>query len=933
MNSSIKHAIERVIIGIDDDEKLEKWFERFKVSFSEAREKDLQEIYSAAYEDAADRFVEFEEELAGNALSYAYDYIELFNAHSKKKIIDFPREFFEEYFPETRYACDYYYAHRFEDLHSKGSSESEYAESLEDFKSEIKETFDRELGIWDLLNEFATRGILVKKFEGNAARRNEKEPSNEDTLDSSASNSQTDKTPSVNTDAKDLSIEKLLSIIERMQNRIDELESAVAMLQNANAASTSDSPEFLQAFARENYATYKARVEEYRIQVVRKARQELQARNLGTSDEDIERYFPNTTFQFNQLIDFEIEMAIRRKSTEQELLDFFESIGKSSIKREFEIDLENLPNDNPPTGDPDGDPQKPSEDSSVESASEIIAGQKGGDAPVDSGSVTDTVETESESSASDETVAEQFLERKKFMASVTESHRRSLEDLPSKLQRVGYPAPSLERDFPNALSQLQAMERYIENTPFEVDEDYGIDWSVNAYQHRWNMHREWFESHLDAELERYKAQNQDGDPEGNGDSNIESINDETKGGVDLTDSNSSASIESKDSAIETESDIYAGEIRCTVTKKDLKEGIDSAFRYLPTKTTRECERQFRLSREYETCLKIQAQNQDKHGFVCYIPASFEGNFDVVIDAKQFKEIVKNAPDEIIRIRELEGKIEIRSGAMNSYVTTGHRNLYPNIDELDGDVQFKIDSEEFARMIRKTKFATKKDDSRPIFTACALHIDGNKATMQVTDTHQLAIAGGDIECENENAGIFDFLIPAATLENMLTEDTFKRAIQTDITIRANKKQIQLQFDNVYIVANLIEGSFPDLANVIPDSIQTKFRIKRQNLLNTIKRIPKQTKKLEIVTVLDIMHGEIHVDTSKRSTQIAFEILPIKLDGEEVKIAIDATFLKDALAAMKSEFIDIEIAGELKPIQIHDLDDERYQFICTPMKIKG
>ena len=233
------------------------------------------------------------------------------------------------------------------------------------------------------------------------------------------------------------------------------------------------------------------------------------------------------------------------------------------------------------------------------------------------------------------------------------------------------------------------------------------------------------------------------------------------------------------------------------------------------------------------------------------------------------------------------------------------------------------------MIRKVKFATKKEDSRPIFTACALHIDGNKATMQATDTHQLAIAGGDIE--NENAGIFDFLIPAITLENMLTEDTFKRAVHTDITIRANKKQIQLTFDNVYIVANLIDGSFPDLANVIPDSIQTKFRIKRQNLLNTIKRIPKQTKKLEIVTVLDIMHGEIHVDTSKRGTQIAFEILPIKLDGEEVKIGIDTTFLKDALAAMKSEFIDIEIAGELKPIQIHDLDDERYQFIFTPMKI--
>ena len=170
MNSSIKHAIDRVIMEIDDDEKLEKWFWRFKVTFSEAREKDLEEIYAEAYEDAADRFVEFEDELAGNALAFASDYIELFNAHSKQKILDFPREFFENYFPETRHACDYYYAHRFEDLHSKGSSESEYAESLEDFKSEIKEFFDAECYIWDLLNGFATRGILVRKFEGNARR-------------------------------------------------------------------------------------------------------------------------------------------------------------------------------------------------------------------------------------------------------------------------------------------------------------------------------------------------------------------------------------------------------------------------------------------------------------------------------------------------------------------------------------------------------------------------------------------------------------------------------------------------------------------------------------------------------------------------------------------------------------------------------------------
>ena len=399
------------------------------------------------------------------------------------------------------------------------------------------------------------------------------------------------------------------------------------------------------------------------------------------------------------------------------------------------------------------------------------------------------------------------------------------------------------------------------------------------------------------------------------DSTVEIISNETKGEVYLT--------ETKYSEIELE------EIKFSATKKDLKEGIDSAFRYLPKKASKEYECQFRLSKENKRVLKIQAQEHNKHGFVCYIPADLKGDFDAVIDAKRFKEIVKEAPDEIIRVRKLEDKIEIRSGGMRSFILTGDSICYPNIEEIDSSVEFTIESENLARMIRKTSFATKRGESKSPFTACALHIEGNAMTMQASDTHQLAIVKSEIE--NENEGSFDFLIPATTLENMLTEYTFKKSVSTDLTIHANKTQIQVEFDNIRIVATLIDGRFPDFTGAIPVSYQTKIRVKRKNFLNTIKRIPKQTKKLDILTILGIKIGEIHIDSFKRGVQISNEILPCKFDGVEMEIGVDATFLKDSLAAMESEYLDIEFSGVERPFKIHEVDNENYLFVVSPMRI--
>ena len=367
-------------------------------------------------------------------------------------------------------------------------------------------------------------------------------------------------------------------------------------------------------------------------------------------------------------------------------------------------------------------------------------------------------------------------------------------------------------------------------------------------------------------------------------------------------------------------------MKFTCTRKDIVEAIQVVSKGLaPAKSDQPMLSTIYLH-AHDTILEVQTNNYEI-GVVYYLPATVDEPGKIALSGKYFQEVIRKLPDDIVRI-SYDGESHlatIRSGAANFTLLSLDADLFPVVEELkDGELKCTINSDVFNALVKQTVSACATSETRPIFTGCNLQIDGTKLSMQATDTHQLALKTAEVEDAIDTQGeAKSLIIPAKTLSGVM-KDSVLGGLYTDIKIVSDYKQIGFEFDNIYIRSRLIEGNFPSLDNVIPND-------KIASLLNAVDRVSliSREDQLRIVT-LDFKMGEVHISSDNKEVGRAEEIIPIKIDGNEIKISFDSRFLLNALKALNGEFGRLSIAGDLRPMMLREKENEDFRYIITPIR---
>ncbi len=103
---------------------------------------------------------------------------------------------------------------------------------------------------------------------------------------------------------------------------------------------------------------------------------------------------------------------------------------------------------------------------------------------------------------------------------------------------------------------------------------------------------------------------------------------------------------------------------------------------------------------------------------------------------------------------------------------------------------------------------------PVFTGALLEINENEVTMVATDTHRMAV--------KKTLSMSQQLLQCALSFLQKTLAEVSRLLPTDnpamINIIWNRTQIVFNFESIYIISRLIEGTYPEYEKVIPSPIR-------------------------------------------------------------------------------------------------------------------
>lgn len=301
---------------------------------------------------------------------------------------------------------------------------------------------------------------------------------------------------------------------------------------------------------------------------------------------------------------------------------------------------------------------------------------------------------------------------------------------------------------------------------------------------------------------------------------------------------------------------------------------------------------------------------------------------LVVGSRYFQELIRKLPGDTIELYKPEdgNSITITSGSSEFNLVTLHPDDFSLVEQIHDQDHVNIDSFAMKELIDLTNYAAATDEDRPVFTGALLEIKENEVTMVATDTHRMAVK--KITIDEPATTPMRAIIPTKTLAEV------SRLLPTDnpaiINIIWNRTQIVFNFESIYIISRLIEGTYPEYEKVIPSQFDSSAVIDRREFAGAVDRVSLLAKDISY-NVIRYDWAESNVTLSTQNTEIgmAKEDIAVEFKGTPFTISFNGRYISDILRHSTGDNIHLFLKQN-GPVVIRQDNNPNYTYVVTPVR---
>jgi len=182
-----------------------------------------------------------------------------------------------------------------------------------------------------------------------------------------------------------------------------------------------------------------------------------------------------------------------------------------------------------------------------------------------------------------------------------------------------------------------------------------------------------------------------------------------------------------------------------------------------------------------------------------------------------------------------------------------------------------------------------------------------------------------------------IIPAKTL-NELNRLLSEQEEPVEITINQQKSQVLFRLKNAEVVSQLIQGSFPNYSQVIPQSYTTRAVVDVTEFMRVTKmssifaRDASGIIRLVITPGTELTPGKVTVTAQAEEVGGNISEIDALVDGEEAKIAFNVKYLSDVLSILHQSQVALEVTTPSSPGVIRPIGVDNYVHVVMPMFVQ-
>jgi len=381
-------------------------------------------------------------------------------------------------------------------------------------------------------------------------------------------------------------------------------------------------------------------------------------------------------------------------------------------------------------------------------------------------------------------------------------------------------------------------------------------------------------------------------------------------------------------------------MKITCLQENLSRGLAVVGRAVANRATLPVIHNVLLSVD-QSMLKLSATNLEI-AMTTWVGAKIEEEGSITVPARLLSEFVNSLPNDPINLQldEGSGLLEISSGSSKAHINITDASEFPPIPTVDDGIAAEVDPLVLRSAITRVAFAAATEESRPVLTGVELKLDESKFTMAAADGFRLAVHHGALlKPVPEEMSV---IIPARTMNelNRLIND---REEPVEILMTPAKGQVMFRIrggDTVEIVSQLLQGTFPNYEQLIPQSYTTRAVMDLPTVLRAARTASIFARDGSNIIRMHLMPAEADteppkVEISARSEEVGDNEDTVDLDeieGEEGKIAFNSRYLLDVLSVLEKGKVALETTTSSSPGVFKPTDSDDYIHVVMPMFVQ-
>lgn len=369
-------------------------------------------------------------------------------------------------------------------------------------------------------------------------------------------------------------------------------------------------------------------------------------------------------------------------------------------------------------------------------------------------------------------------------------------------------------------------------------------------------------------------------------------------------------------------------------QENLAKGLATVGRAVATRTTLPITQNVLMATDGSQ-LTLAATNLEI-AITTWVGASVEQQGNITVPARLLTEFISSLPADTVHLTSTDQPkaLDLSCARSQAHINGTEAEDFPPIPNVEGGVSITLSSSALRTAVQQVHFAAATEDSRPVLTGIKVEITGREFTLAAADGFRLAVHTSTLD--NEVSEPVDIIVPARTL-NEVVRLLGEQEESIEMVVNSAKSQVLFRLKGAELVSQLVQGTFPNYSQLIPQGYATRAVVPIQEIqraARTASIFARDGSGIIRLQMTPSDDGKGKLVVSARAEEVGEHEgeTDAVVEGEEGKIAFNARYLIDVLAVIDKAEVAVEITTPSSPGVFKPVGSDSYVHVVMPMFVQ-